>query len=236
MYRIKTHSRLGRLCFVLFLSSTGLACMEIHIPPPQLADSPKKESQKKNPQANLATLRLSWIGKDLDERGWVKALSISRLFYSKINNQSGSLQELLAPALDELAKQKGFKSSLHTQAKSQVNFPSNYNESELRIELKRHLLLWLPPVEFIQTPRPRRRGKILLDFFIVTQFLAPHPRSSKKSVLVPPKVQWSKSFQRKEELAVFPGNEKEALEILAHRTLSDYLQEMTSLLRTPSSK
>ena len=225
MYRLGICFRLGCLCFALFLSS---ACIETRIPPPQLTEAPKKEKQQVLPQAHTAALRINWRGKDLNKRGWLKALSISRLFYSKINNQSGSLQELLAPALGELLERKGFKNISTAKANSQAEL-SKHDGYVLDIQVKRHLLLWLPPVEFIQTPRPRRRGKVLLDFLIITQLFSPQSHSAKESNFTSPQVLWTRSFQKKESLAVFPGNEKEALEVLAHRTLSDYLQEIASL-------
>ena len=208
-----------------------LSCLEIHIPPPQIKNEAKKNIKKKISQTRKGILRINWEGERQGEKDWVKALSISRFFYSGIHNRSGSLQELIEAPIKEFAKQRGFKELASQEAPespkektTQTNPIIEGKEYELKIKVKRQQLLWLAPVEFIQTPRARRRGEIRLDFFILTQLLVPKSPSSlaqDKEI----------SFQRKETLSVFPGNEKEALELIAHRALEEYLEELTDLLK-----
>ncbi len=199
------------LGFSLLIASS---CLRINIAPLDIDTTTIKTSDT----ANMAKLSVSFQGKDLDDAGWVKGLSISRLFFSSIENESGSLISLLSPPLKSLINKKGYQYFPHKpKDKSSASLDKHYL---LNIHIKKKIFLWLPPVEFIQTPTPRRRGELRIDFLIETQYIK---KTNAKDIIL-----WSEKYQEKDRVPAFPGNEKQVIEIIAHRVLSNYLETIAS--------
>ncbi len=243
LFRIQFRIQFCLCCFVLCFFFFFVSCFDIHIPP---IDTPEASPRGIIGDAlPISIFYLEFKGSDLQKRDWVQALSISRFFFSGVENKSGSLVNLLEPAVKAIIKKKGYDggqifsirssigSSIHSIKKGKESKKSYYM---LSVNIKRHRLFWLPPVEFIQTPTPRKKGEISLDFFIETEiipiFIQEGITSQKKRYGTPI---WKDSFYKKEVYSVFPGNEKEMLELFAHSILSAYIERIHGKLPNPKN-
>lgn len=211
------HLRRGALGLLVaaLLALTGPACLEIDVagdwiaPVPGIPDPPA--------DAPIVQLRLSGAGMWADD--WARALTISRFFYSSIENQSGSPARLLEPGLRELLRQQGYRVASEVlrdsaELPAPAELRSTSDSLELHLEFERNILLWLPPREFIQTPKARARGTVRVD-------LATYQRLSRTGG--GPEL-WKQSFEFEDELRVLPGQESAGLAQGAASAFENYLR------------
>ncbi|MCR9142032.1 MAG: hypothetical protein NXI24_07255 [bacterium] len=177
------------------------------------------------PDAPLVQLRVG--GERMDDASWAKALTISRFFFSSVENRSGSPRDLLAPGLREILRQGGYRTAPgflpdDREAAAGEN-PESESQSEslvLDVFAERNQLLWLPPREFIQTPKARARGTVRVDVIIHTRLLRTHAASASQEEL------WSAEFREDEELRVLPGEEGPGLATGARLAFQNYLRRL----------
>ena len=226
------------------------SCYKINIPPPQIILNKINITKTHN---NKKVKIIITSSSNIETKRWVKALSISRLFFRGIKNESGSIKNLLEPKIKEIIINSGY-----------VLYEENSEtlpDLILNINIEKNILIWLPPFEFIQTPSPSRKGEIRLDFKIITNFSdlvktnynketettqnLNNPSNnesnnqsnnqSKKlgneNYLYVTKQLWNTNFEKKETLLVYPGQEVSQLEILAHQTLQRYIIEIQNKIR-----
>ncbi len=212
---------------LLFIFTVVTNCLQVHIAPPMLdslANTYEQEGLPSLASEHKHTIKIEFTGKDITKEDWPQAISISRFFFSGIHNKSGSLQDLLKPAISKLMQTKGYQvhsqetttKNPHSETKQSVNETSHY---KLLIDIEKNILLWLPPVEFIQTPKARRRGNVQIDFVIHTKLV----QNLNFLGELEPASQWENTFKKKSSISIFPGNEKEAIELIGHESLQAYL-------------
>lgn len=114
-------------------------------------------------QAKLVCLQLE--GAEVDRKDWMHSVTVSRLFSSRVENQAGSLRFLLEPAIREALRRRGYRTCQISHGPIIEN-----PDFLLSVEVKKNLLSYLPPQEFIQTPRSRRPGHLQMEFLIETRF------------------------------------------------------------------
>ncbi len=193
----------GRIAAALVLAASFSACLEIEVAAPLLQRVDAVPDP--GPAAPRAEIRI--VGDNVDDSAWVKALTISRFFYSSVENQSGSLRELLQPALREVLRQKGFRAPLLEQGGA--------GEYVLQVDVERAILLWLPPREFIQTPKPRARGEVRVDFLFRAVLLDADGR-----------VRYEHEFADERSVTVLPGQEGPSLAKAAEQSLAGFVQAL----------
>lgn len=214
-------SRWSRACLTLLaltLSFTNSACLEIDvagnwIPPVSGIPDPPAD-------APLVQLRLSGAGMWADD--WPRALTISRFFYSSVANRSGSPAKLLEPGLRELLRQQGYRVApgvLRDAADA-----TSEAELEFQIHYQRNILLWLPPREFIQTPRARARGTVRVDLATEQSLRALPADGAAGLVSRDPAAVWRQSYEFGDELRVLPGEESDGLARGAHLAFENHLR------------
>lgn len=104
-------------------------------------------------QSPAACLRFS--GEAWRRADFARAYTVSRFFSTRVKNQSGSLADLLEPALKEALRRRGYRAACP-------------GALDLEIEAEEFALLWLPPREFIQTPVAREKGEVRLEVALTT--------------------------------------------------------------------
>lgn len=206
-----------RLISLLCLLSLYSSCLKIRISPLLEEGSPTFHRDEASP------IQFMIQGKEVWETDWPKALSISRFFFTGIENESGSLGDLLLPALAEATRKKGYFS-----LSEELLVPFC-----LDVNLKRHHLLWLPPREFIQTFSARKMGEVRLDFLISIALYIDRKCSQARIQEKP--LLWTDTFQEKRTLHSYPGNQKSVLELVADQTLSSFFTKLTLALPQAST-
>ncbi len=229
-------------CSFLLLCLVPLSCLKVHIAPlhntkGELYGEPQGERQSLASRA----LFLRVEGKRAYARNWIKALSISRFFYSGLENQSGSVAALLQKPIARIAQSKAYCfAGLRRQEggsapakaallQGQTFCAAQEGSYELHIFLEKQHLLWLPPKIFIQTPKSRREGEVRLDFLIRSKLLG----KKKTAATTGGKglaVLWEDLFMQKTKLGAYPEDVKESLEILGHQVLAAYLKKLAQEL------
>ncbi len=136
-----------------FLSA---ACMKMHASADILTRDPAFPDP--GPGAPAACLRLE--GSALQRPDFARAYAVSRFFSTGIRNESGSLAQLLEPALREALRRRGYRLACAS-------------DLDLEFRAEEAALLWLPPREFIQTPVAREKGEVRLDLVITAEISAP---------------------------------------------------------------
>ncbi len=211
--------------FGLLLISS--ACIKLNIPPPKLSEI--KDNNQISSKKKLS-IKIRFEGSDSTSKKWIKALSISRLFYRGIENESGSLSLLLTAPLKQYFENMNYQ--FHT------SHSTNVSDRELIIHIEKSILLWIPPVEFIQTMHPRKKGDIHMDFKIKTSFNKielnnsnSNQADSQANLYISKKL-WEYEFKKKEIYHAYPGQERFYLEVLGHQCLQSYIIELESKLNS----
>ena len=117
-------------------------------------------------------------GSRLDNVSWARFHTIMRFFSYQIQNQSGSLEDLVVLAIQEnpfaRAERKG-------RGRSRKFLRAAYSDDSfagypvLEVQFNRKRLEWFPAHEFIATVPARRPGRILVDFLIVSRWRPAKP-------------------------------------------------------------
>ncbi len=87
---------------------------------------------------------------DIDTNKFVRAYSISRLFYSYVENQSGTLKEILMNGIEKRFYYDPIDLRRELQPQSCLAY--------IFITIENYDFSWYPPQEFIQHPDPIRKG------------------------------------------------------------------------------
>lgn len=174
----------------------ALSCARLHVHPVLPVD---EESTLPPPVPSLS-VRIT--GEDANRRDFARAYSYYRIFSSRLENETGSLRDLLLPGAAEALRRKG------------LGVCDTCSEA-LEINLVRSRAVWLPPREFIETPTPRERGQVIVEFKIETTL-----RGRK---LEP--------FEHNRAVGAFPGDEANVLSLEVRRALRAYLEWLTPQLR-----
>ena len=119
------HIAIITLCLGIVYSIFSNACLQINIAP--LSEFTQKYKQQDIRPNRTPPLQIIFHGNGIEKNDWTKALSISRLFYSGINNQSGSLRDLLEPVLLSITQKKGYKSQIRTPPSPNNAYDTNIN-------------------------------------------------------------------------------------------------------------
>ncbi len=208
------------LAALISLTATAAGCLEIEVDPELVPHVPAIP----DPGPGAPQVRLHFDGERMDESDWAKALTISRFFFTGVENKSGSPRELLEPAVREVLRQRGYR----------IAPGGSTGDLVLEIFAERNQLLWLPPREFIQTPKARARGTVRLDLILRSRLLrvsmegpgenpaeAPGENSGSKETS---RELWSGEFLESEELRVLPGEEGNGLAAGAALGFQNYLR------------
>ncbi|MCE9596706.1 MAG: hypothetical protein K8S54_01935 [Spirochaetia bacterium] len=133
------------VAFVLLVS-----CLKLHIEPilPVHEELPTP--------ATTTSVQLEISGEDVARKDFVRAVTVSRIFSSRVSNDTGSIQDLLSTAIAESFRRKSI-----ALCKSEC-------ARKLQIRFDRFLFAWIPPREFIETPDPRYRGIVRIEFQVHT--------------------------------------------------------------------
>jgi hypothetical protein len=222
--------RLPVLFWLMFTASVG-GCLEIEVEPQLIPHIPAIPDPK--PPAPLVYLSLH--GERMEDASWAKALTISRFFFSGVKNRTGSPRDLLEPGIREILRQRGYRVAPELLAPDEnENGVAAPVDGDLVFEAfaERNQLLWLPPREFIQTPRARARGTVRVDLAVRSRLFrthAPVPASPGKTDDPPvgPAIEiWSAEFVANEELRVLPGEEGAGLAAGAALGFQNYLRRL----------
>lgn len=183
----------GALVGALLLSA---ACLEMNASAEILPRDPAFADP--GPQAPAACVRLT--GEAWQRDDFARAYAVSRLFSTRVKNQSGSLARLLEPALHEALRRRGYRVACA-------------GELDLEVHAEEVALLWLPPREFIQTPVAREKGAVRLDLAIVTRSVrSGEPRTEFR-------------FTDRRTVRAAPGQEVAFLENMTATALNAYALE-----------
>ena len=188
------------LALLLGLAS---ACLELDVDPPEALEPPAEA-----PPQSAPALRVEFTGEQAHRPDFATAQTMYRIFYSRMINQSGSLAELLRPAIESVVRRKGYRIGSGGRV--------------LRIDLERAILLWRPPREFIQTPQARSRGVVLLDIAAGSRLYDRDPASGWPY--------WGRTFEDRRELPAFPGDESQAMELAMYQSLTALVRQLEGLL------
>lgn len=185
------------LACVFLCASIAASCARLYVHPVLPVD---EESTLPPPRPAL-TVRIT--GENTDRPDFARAYSYYRIFSSRMHNETGSLKELLLPGVTEAMRRRG------------LGVCAECAES-LEIHIALASAVWMPPREFIETPNPKERGQIFVDFKIETRL-----RGRQLEV-----------FEHKRAVAAFPGEETNVLSLEVRRALRSYLEWlMEQLLR-----
>ncbi|MBX7058084.1 MAG: hypothetical protein K1X75_08445 [Leptospirales bacterium] len=122
-----------------------LACKQLHVDSQVLP----RDASIADPQQG-PVIQLQFTGQEGVRSDFAWSRTQYRVISSRMENVSGSLNALLAPALVEALRRQGLRSGAS-------------GTTVLRVHFQRWLLIWTPPREFIQTPAPLRRGIVEAD-------------------------------------------------------------------------
>lgn len=139
-----------KFIYIFYLLIFIVYCKKITIPDPYLNTL---ENQK--PKGHQNFLCFIWESNSILENNKpLKAYSISRLFYSSIENTTGTLREILE------------RSFLKKFSKDFVLIFKDSKECscKIKIGIQKNEAIWWPPQEFIQNPIPIRKGKLEVYF------------------------------------------------------------------------
>ena len=252
-------SHFAMILSLVFSIAFSMACLELDISldtaklgslqGSHVSEQPVVQ-QAQSPQPQLAVI---FYGKHIHEKKWIRAMSVSRLFYSRLRNKSGSLMDLLQPMLRQQIQNLGYGITFASLAgnllqskpaaniceapclgscSEQGNSKLNLSDFILKIYVERHLLLWMPPVEFIQTPRSRTKGALSIDFDIYSclfhnkQGFIPGAKAGSETRLT---LLWSEHFVQKNTFSSYPRYKKQAIEAAGAQVLQAYLQRLRVL-------
>ncbi|GIX42148.1 MAG: hypothetical protein KatS3mg129_1881 [Leptospiraceae bacterium] len=140
---------------------------------------------------------------DIDRNDFIKTYSISRLFYSYIKNQSGSIRELLNKGI--------LKKFLYDRIN--VKFQQNHCLNKIEIFITNYEFKWLPPQEFIQNPVPIRKGEFLADF-------------SANYIIKYKNQKINKNYKNNIILNLLPKEEYNSIEIAIAQILRSFIDEL----------
>lgn len=177
----------SRACFVCVVLLSSCARLHVH---PVL---PVDEESTLPPPASKLAVRIT--GEEAARPDFARAYSYYRIFSSRLHNETGSLKDLLLPGAEEAMRRRG------------LGICSDCAES-LEIHIARAIAVWMPPREFIETPNPKERGQIFVEFQIETRL-----RGRQLAV-----------FEHKRAIAAFPGEETNVLSLEVRRGLRAYLE------------
>jgi len=179
-----------RIVCSLIVSFVFCACLKLHVEPLIPVDDQM--------QVPLPSRKVSLVitGENVTRIDFARAVTISRIFASHIDNETGSISDLLSAAMKEVFRRKGYETCLE---KCPV---------ELKIDFTKALIAWLPPREFIQTPHPQHQGIVRVDLRIETTL---------GSTRFP-------DFTYFREVAALPGEEAGVMSLQCRRGLREYLE------------
>jgi hypothetical protein len=175
--------------FAVLLVVLAGACARLHVHP----ILPVDEESTLPPPAPSVSVRIT--GEEAARADFARAYSYYRIFSSRLENETGSLHDLLLPGVTESLRRKG------------LGVCENCSDL-LEINISRSRAVWLPPREFIETPTPKERGEVIVEFRIETVF--------RGKPLLP--------FEHNRAIRAFPGEETNVLSLEVRRALRSYLE------------
>lgn len=170
------------LLIALFLP----ACLKIKIPPGIYPPRPGERTG----------VAIEISGPEADRSDFAHAYAVSKIYRTRVENETGSLRDLLLPAVFDLLKNP------------QIHLPSG---SKLTIQIEKSELFWIPPREFIETPTPVKAGEVTIHFEIKTELTG----TGEKKQILP-------TFTDIRSVRAFPGTETEVMSDTAYRSLCAY--------------
>lgn len=221
------------LCFCVQAGLVFSGCLKIEVDRELIPHIPAIP----DPDPGAPVVHL-WIhGERMDESDWAKALTISRFFFSGVENVTGSPRELLEPAVREVLRQRGYRTAPEVLEASQTlsDLQRATIENDLIFELfgERNQLLWLPPREFIQTPRARARGTVRVDLLYRSRLIR-LIAAADDGLPDSQEIVWEGEFVENQELRVLPGEEKSGLSQGAAGSFQNYLYRLQIDLPRPA--
>lgn len=216
--RLQSRSHLRRrmagLALALAAGTPGLVgCLELETPTEILP----REAAFPTPGPDAPLVVFSIAGEAADRDDWARAVTISRFFASRVENRTGTLRELLTPAVEEALRRRGYRSAA---VAGDGAGPAGEVDRRLEIALEAAEILWLPPQEFIQTPTPRRDGRVRLRFRIETRLNAPD--AADVAAGAPAGPLFEREWNAEREVPVTPGRQSEVMGELTAETLRAY--------------
>ncbi|MFN3605002.1 MAG: hypothetical protein ACK4UJ_09860 [Leptonema sp. (in: bacteria)] len=137
-------NKIYKIFIIVFL----LYCKKITIPE-LYEELPQKQVSNTNP------ICIVWEDTPLlNSNKFLKAYAISRLFYSRVENTTGSLREIL---------ERGLKKKFSKEYSVYFSMDSHCF-CTIQIRILKNEALWFPPQEFIQNPTPIRKGVLQVEF------------------------------------------------------------------------
>lgn len=174
------------------------ACAKLHVHPVLPAD----EESVFPPAGQTVSVRIT--GEDAARPDFARAYSYYRIFSSRLTNETGSLTDLLQPGIVEALRRRG------------IGICESCSDS-MEIKFTRTVAVWMPPREFIETPNPKERGQVFVEFQIETTF---------RGRVLP-------VFEHKRAVAAFPGEETNVMSLEVRRALRAYLEWLMGELNRP---
>lgn len=190
----------------------------------ETANSAKKKGSGENEESgtNLALKVFDMHGNRLNNNSWGKMHTIFRFFSNEISNQTGSLEDVIGLALQNVFLSVGRRVEVMPvdfQDSSFADYPS------LEIQFNRSRLEWFPSHEFIATIPPRNPGRILVDFVIVSRWKSVSGRNEQAK-----NCGWEFGLVKKKILLALPGQEAETMSQEASLLFSEWAQQVRSRL------
>lgn len=177
----------GKL-FIL-VCTISLSCLKLRVEPVL----PVNE-ELVAPQATTS-MQVVISGEDVSRKDFARAVTVSRIFSSRLTNETGSIEDLLNAAIAEAFRRKA------------IGVCKSECKQKLEIHFERFVFAWIPPREFIETPDPRYRGVVRIDLQIQTTI------DGKTS-----------PFAYVRDVAALPGEEGGVLSLEIRRGLRAYVE------------
>ncbi len=191
---------MSRIYKSIFLILLFINCKNLIIPDPY-SDIEEKDSVNQNKPYLCIIWHPSPI---LEQKKFLTAYTISRLFFYRIENQTGTVKEIL---------ERNFKKYFSNQY--QVLFLENPDCNEkVKIQIIENQGIWFPPQEFIQNPIPIRKGSLEISFI------------AKYTIL-----DYTYVFQRKLKEFVLPNEEYQSTEKIYSFFYKEFIQDVEKNLK-----
>lgn len=142
---------------------------------------------------------------NLETSKFLKAYTISRLFYSHVENRSGTLKEVLKEGVEKRFYDVPVKIIFKSELQSCLNF--------ITIKVESYHFIWYPPQEFIQTPIPVRKGSFNVEF--KATYIIKYDQKKKE-----------KQFYQNFVQFILPQNEYITMQNTISQILRDFIEEI----------
>ena len=156
------HSRVLKIALMgLVLSLGSTACSKVSVPPPF------ESEYVLPPSKDALAVGFRWQGNLLTDTDWIRSYTQYRIVYDDMENTTGSIMELMKPAVKQALHQNDLMLADYTdldREPAEEATPDAALPCTVTFDLVTRDLNWYPRREFIQTTNGIRPGYIVTYF------------------------------------------------------------------------